>query len=666
MKRVTFFILLFGVLFFIKSFSQTDCGIKLTNYDYSLNDAAFLDDNTIIVIGEDGLIMKSDDLGNSWRRINSGTSNNLRKIQFLNSKVGYIIGKYDTFLKTDNGGENWFKIPLNNPDYPYITNLHFLSPDTGYVVGEGGKIFKTNDGGRTWIYKNTWLSDLYSVFFVNDSIGFVCGSSNNLLKTTDFGKTWENIDMNDFGWNLTFMDIVFTSGQDGYLIEREGELLKTSDQGISWIKIADIPTDYATNIYFVDKNIGYVIGGWTSSTFYKTINSGANWERANYSNSGSFSGIALNKTGVKGIVVGDAAGYGSTSESGNIMLLTENDGDNWNTLSYLDGEMYFYDISFIEDSIGYLFGGAYQGSGCGFKTTNAGLTWQKLDFYSEYIVQDCYFVNRDTGFIGISTDSLYRTFDGGGSWSLIHGVKTSYHLGDKMHFFDGTKGLCIDDNAILKTLNSGNSWDTVAILNSGWLNDINFFNNSLGIAVGYNVGMITKDAGNTWKQIESLPKYYFKTCYFISNNNIIVAGNSGIMYKSEDGGETWSKITTNIYKDIIDLHVYNDSVIIAFTHIEIYHSYDFGLTWSQTLQAPEKVQKYADLDNGNGFFVGERGLIRKFDHNIPPNIPNYIIGDTLVIKDSIYNYHVLSSYGERINWNIEDGNILKVRLIRKF
>jgi photosystem II stability/assembly factor-like uncharacterized protein len=347
MKRFEFLFFLTISLFSIRVFAQSNCGMNLNDYSYSLNDAAFLDDSTVIVVGDYGVIMKSNDVGTTWRRIDVGPAYPFIKTQFPNSQTGYILGSYN-LLRTDDSGENWFKIPLNNI---YATNLFFLSPDTGFVVGLGGNIFKTVDGGRKWDYQQIGSENLSSVTFVNDTIGFVCGASNTLLKTIDFGKTWQTINMSSFGVNINFIDVVFTNDHDGYLLESGGRIIATSDTGNTWNTIDTISTSYATNIYFVDANVGYVIGGWGGADFYKTTDGGANWNGFNVFNAGSLSGIALNKSGQDGIVVGNAAGYGSTSEPGHFILKSVDAGQNWTSIDYLDGEDYFYDLSFIEDSI---------------------------------------------------------------------------------------------------------------------------------------------------------------------------------------------------------------------------------------------------------------------------------------------------------------------------
>ncbi len=660
MKRLTFLFFLILFLFSISGFAQSKCGIQINNYGYSLNDAAFLDDSTIIVVGDYGVIMKSNDGGTNWRRINSGTYSSLLKTQFLNSKTGYVIGSYLS-LRTDDGGENWFKIPLNAPGL-YSANLYFLSPDTGFVAGVGGKIYKTVDGGRKWQDQQNVFDDLSAVTFLNDSVGFVCGTSKTLLKTTNLGKTWQTIDMSSFGFNLRFVDVVFTNANHGYLLGNGGEIIVTSDTGATWKKIATVPTDYATNIYFTDEHVGYVIGGWLTSTLYKTTDGGANWHAVNYSDGGSFSGIALNKNGQKGIVVGDAAGYGSTAESGHVLLKSEDAGENWSTISYLNGQTNLYDVSFVDDSTGYIVGGWSQGSGFGYKTTNTGLTWEKYAFYSAENVTECQFIKKDVGFI--RSDNIYFTEDGI-SFKKVPGPDSTImgSWGNKMFFFNADTGVCAFSGGLYRTTDRGKSWKKVYDGDFGA--DIEF-RDSLGFAVGYSTVARSTDAGKTWVAIDTFSTPLFmRTVFLLNADTIFIGGAGGLLYASYDSGLTWTKVSSDIPIpiNILDLHFYDDSVGIAITNNnggigEIYHSYDYGLTWTRTRQVSENIYKYSDVSNGKGFFVGDRGTLMKIDRMNAPTLPSYIIGDTLVTKDSAYTYNLLGHDGETIKWGAIHANIV--------
>ena len=111
---------------------------------------SFVDEKNGWAAGHGGVILHTEDGGNTWRiqRESSPENNPLFDIQFLSPSVGYACGAYDTFLKTTDGGKTW---TLTAPGSDYIYNgLAFLDEETGYLVGEFGTVLRTRDGGNSW------------------------------------------------------------------------------------------------------------------------------------------------------------------------------------------------------------------------------------------------------------------------------------------------------------------------------------------------------------------------------------------------------------------------------------------------------------------------------------------------------------------------------------
>jgi len=81
-----------------------------------LNDVVFTDDTTGWVVGDYGFIWYTEDSGNTWTRIKSGTHTDLNRIVFMeNGDVGYIFDEDNTLLKYNRtvgvGNGNNFTTP---------------------------------------------------------------------------------------------------------------------------------------------------------------------------------------------------------------------------------------------------------------------------------------------------------------------------------------------------------------------------------------------------------------------------------------------------------------------------------------------------------------------------------------------------------------------------
>lgn len=639
---------LFLILSLVEVNAQS-CGNRFVNLSYSLNDVAFSSNESFIAVGDNGKILKTENGGINWNEAISGSSNNLRKIQMVNTSVGYILGDNGTLIKTDDGGNNWFALKPTVTEYPYVENLYFTSPDSGFVFGGDGKVFKTTDGGRTWNRKtlNSW-EDLNSMIFINDSTGFVCGRSNTLFKTTNRGESWISYNLSSLGFNINFIKVVFVSDEIGYLLEGDGNLVKTTDGGDSWFKVGQAYTDYAVSMTFLNKNIGYIVGGWTSPAFYRTMNGGLTWQRVDFGQAGSLSGIAMNDTWTQGVVVGDGAGYGYTSESGRFILYLDQTENSWKNACYLNGSINFYDLLFTNSQTGYLTGGYYQSSGVLYKTRDQGVTWAPLSFNPQYGIRHIFAVNRDT--LYISSDSTYQSVDGGETWKSL--TKESGNM-----YFYGGNGVIQDFYSIYKSGNSGKTWEKV-LTGSGFLCDVTFTNPSTGYAVGYHCAYTSVDSGKVWNPYPALPSRFYCTIYFQNKDTGFVGGDDGLLYRTRNGGIAWDSISTGItYLKINDVKFTNDTLgyLIAGNDgglTNLYSTSDGGSSWQFLNQISENLRNIAIDSDGNIYFPGERGALSEITQKTPPSIAGSLKGPHILLKNTPVIYSTFPQPGSTFHWKV--------------
>jgi len=263
-------------------------------------------------------------------------------------------------MKTTNGGAEWMPQSADGNTVMFREILFPFDNETGYVVGSSGRIFKTIDGGQNWVRQIVFLgADLTDIDFpVNANTGYISGDR-VILKTTNGGDNWEQL----------------------------------SSPAI-WLNAVSFPSDNET---------GYVAGeSGSSGRIYKTTNGGANW-------------IQQNTEFVTGLVdvsfpIDVQNGY-AVEWAGKI-LRTTNGGTNWS--SYQSG-VNTYGICFPNNNqTGYAAGGSY-GASYLLKTTNAGISWNKMNTpYNNQLTSVCFPSSYDTGYIVGVTGSFLKTVDGGG------------------------------------------------------------------------------------------------------------------------------------------------------------------------------------------------------------------------------------------------------------
>jgi hypothetical protein len=134
-----------------------------------------------------------------WIQQTSNTTRMLRSFCFTNENTGIIVGDHGTILKTIDGGLTWYTIVglITAPIY----SAYFTDTTFGYLVGGGngdekGFIIKLGEDIYTILPESRTV--LYSVFSPDDNTGYAAGIYGTIVKTNDAGHTW-NILQHDNG-----------------------------------------------------------------------------------------------------------------------------------------------------------------------------------------------------------------------------------------------------------------------------------------------------------------------------------------------------------------------------------------------------------------------------------------------------------------------------------
>ncbi|HYG41275.1 MAG TPA: ELWxxDGT repeat protein [Cytophagales bacterium] len=632
----------------------SNCSDAVTSFSYSLNDVEFVDDNHVVAIGSNGKILRSEDAGDSWIEVNSGINNNLSNLQFVTSSIGYIIGD-DVLLKTEDGGKSWFLLQRPNTTYPYLRNFFFVTTETGYVFGGDGKIFKTIDGGRSWRSLSNYSDHLNAGYFITKEKGFICGTSNTLIRTLDGGKTWENIDMESFGWNIAFSDIIFTSALIGYISTNKGTVIKTIDGGQTWSAVGETYSNYATRIYFKNENEGYVIGSWSGSTIQKTTDGGQTWSFDPSIRGGSLMGISINHNG-KMCLVGLGTSLGSTSEPGRVIFTKEGNGE-FKTVCQFFPEDY-NSIQFTNNKTGFIFGSQ------NFNTTDGGITWLPFQLNTTDAISDATFVDEKTGY-AITQWDIFKTTNSGETWVKVDEDNT---LGDswwmkKIYFLNSDIGFVHGWNGkIFKTINGGITWGEIISGTDNIVNDIKISNN-VGYAVGSG-GMILKstDAGNSWVGLNSSTSQWLNTVHIINDSTVIAGGLEKTLLKTNDGGITWNSV--KIISDIIgfkSFHFQDElngyAICGEFSGGDIYKTSDGGSSWEGVITSSNHAYDLWTIEN-TLLYVGQRGIINEISSQDTPIQPGYISGENNIYSGIEIDYSVPELQGVNSIWSVSGGQVM--------
>jgi len=171
------------------------------------------------------------------------------------------------------------------------------------------------------------------------------------------------------------------------------------------------------------------------------------------------------------------------------------------------------------------------------RTINNGTNWVDKSITGATNLWNVYAVNENVAFVlGYDADwynNIWRTADGGNTWTVVLQLDGSYNFMNALSFFDDKEGIVVGDPnynflpgpnhmLVYKTYDGGLSWEPVKHppvmqgLTFGWKNSIEIVGNTV----------------------------FFGTAVFDENWNFTM---NPVIFKSANRGETWtSKIATSV------------------------------------------------------------------------------------------------------------------------
>lgn len=256
-------------------------------------------------------------------------------------------------------------------------DIFFINDSTGWLAGGAeGKIFRTNNGGNSWTHQFTSGKYLRSIEFLNERKGFAGSLDTAFYKTTDGGITWTDISPSI---NPQIPGICGLSAPDSMNIFGCGTwfgpafIIKSSNGGNNWTHI-DMSA-YATrlvDILFINKDTGWVSGMGLRplelGVILRTTNGGASWE-LQYVTTSSDEYIWKLQTPDRKHFFGSVQPFPGRPVR---LVRSDDGGQNWITLIVKPYYCHIQTVGFLNSRIGFIGGDTSL-----YKTTDGGATWSK-------------------------------------------------------------------------------------------------------------------------------------------------------------------------------------------------------------------------------------------------------------------------------------------------
>ncbi|MDR2837183.1 MAG: glycosyl hydrolase [Azonexus sp.] len=237
----------------------------------------------IVAVGDHGVVLLSDDEGQSWRQARSVPADvMLTAVSFVDAQQGWAVGHWGLILHTGDGGETWTVQRLATDEDRPLFGVHFRDARRGVAVGLWSLILTTDDGGATWRTQTlpppagARRADLNLFSLTADRNGnwYAPSERGLVLHSADDGLTWNWLTTGFKGslWSVAALP-------DGVLLAAglRGALYRSVDGGGNWSAVA---SGASASIIWLAWRDGKLIGVSVDGEFLSSHDQGASFQRA--------------------------------------------------------------------------------------------------------------------------------------------------------------------------------------------------------------------------------------------------------------------------------------------------------------------------------------------------------------------------------------------------
>ncbi|MDH4611668.1 YCF48-related protein [Pseudomonas sp. BN102] len=235
-----------------------------TPTERTLQDIAIWDASHAVAVGNDGVILHSQDAGQHWQAAagvpRSEVANKLNRVRIGAGGLAIATGEMGALLVSRDYGQSWQR--LREEEDVAWNDVAILEGGRLVVVGEFGRVLLSDDLGQHWEEIAAPIpGSLMSVHFRDAQNGVAVGLEGALLITLDGGRNWEAVEL---GMRDHLFDVLwipqqgrwFASGSLGRWVSGGEEGWKTGaldERNLSWHTRALVD---GQNIWLAGADIG--------------------------------------------------------------------------------------------------------------------------------------------------------------------------------------------------------------------------------------------------------------------------------------------------------------------------------------------------------------------------------------------------------------------------
>ncbi len=312
-----------------------------------------------------------------------------------------------------------------------------------------------------------------------------------------------------------------------------------------------------------------------------------------------------------------------TSYGEDLTFTTDSDDCVWSDISAnlpasAQGNTSLLDMKFISDNEGWI---VQSGTGSAniYHTTDGGLTFTTIAPPAEASsgVTAIHMLNQQEGFIGCQNGKIYRTIDGGDSWTAVGSMgpplSMDFAPGSNTGFACGDAGKIYQVTATgIQAMSSGTSQNVRSICATG---------ESRAWCTSY--PNIRHYDGSAWAEIESAPSESYQGIDMLNDTVGWAVGTNGIIVHTDTGGVSVNDQWGFDYQSNADSEQRDLRAVAALSEGEAFavgiegavlHTVDGGATWNPEAQGmtTNMMNAVCFTSPTNGYALGNKGTLLKY------------------------------------------------------
>ncbi len=557
--------------------------------------------------------------GGGFREIARSASNPL--VLYAGSGAGAVY-------KSTDGGQNWIDVTSDTVAIGQVSAIA-VDPSNPDIVFASAT--RSTDGGASWefIGDDLWVGGVmcpqerYAINPQDSSIVYLGQNCfEGVWKSTDGGTSWTRIIVSSAGGGYT-LDIDPVDPDNVYVATPSNGVFRTTDAGMTWQAPATWPGGTFITRIVVDPLTPSTVYVRTDQGLRRSLNSGIDWEAFSTS-SRAFEDLAIDP-------VMSSTLYGTDYRSG--FFKSADGGVTWSAIG--TGTSTELAITVLVDPVTptTLFLGLNGREGVA-KSTDSGATWTTANKgLRGHSVQSMAVDPTDGSnlYAGAFDGGVYRSTDGGETWSLGSGLTSSFFFGIVVDRVSPATVYAAGSGTVYKSTDHGANWIPTAgsfsflyalaispsvpsTLYAGGFSDFSIarssdggdswtvINNGLSGTYVYDIAVDplaaanvyaatsdgaykSSDSGDSWTPLSVGPGG--NSVYSMDIDPIapaiVYAGANDAVYKSSDGGDSWTLLPGSPglnYLSFLRLAP-SDPEVIYVTNGSVYRSFDGGASWSE-------------------------------------------------------------------------------------